>query len=105
MKTYEIEVTRKGKLTLRAESEEALNEILFESDDDIFDNCITRTDWELLNISDAPETKRYRVLAREVWSYSVDAVSEEEAAFLVDNEGYKHKTEMRGFEIEDIEEV
>ena len=51
MNKYEVEITRRGRLTIEAESEEALNEYLFESDDDIFDTCIDRTDWEILRVT------------------------------------------------------
>jgi hypothetical protein len=89
MNKYEVEITRRGRLTVEAESEEALNEYLFESDDDIFDTCIDRTDWEVLRVSEAKPVKKYRVRWKECMVAEVEATSEEEAYNkAVDSDAY-----------------
>jgi hypothetical protein len=48
---------------------------------------------------------RYNVQAKEEWAYSLEADTLEEAKRKVEEEAYRLKVEMLGFEIESIEEV
>lgn len=49
MPKYLVNVTRAGQLEIEAESPEALNELLRESDDDLFETInYTVTEWDIL---------------------------------------------------------
>jgi hypothetical protein len=47
----------------------------------------------------------YRICAKEIWDYYIDADSEEEAIQLADENSRWHRYYQKGFELVSIEEV
>lgn len=47
---WTMNVTRSGWLTVEADTEDILNEMMMEMDDEVIDDCLTSTNWEIQKV-------------------------------------------------------
>jgi hypothetical protein len=79
MKRYFVSIIRRGKLEIDAENREHLDEILFESSDDLIDDCLDYTDWEVMSEWDIPEPRLFEVHYNDRVAVEVMALDREDA--------------------------